>query len=309
MSLQPTYLPQLTIRLATGLGRVDPQTRARHGEFLQRAQRPDGGWAGRMGESDLYYTSFGLRALAILGKLYGDVAARAAAFLASRLHSQEVLVDHMSLVYGAALLDTAAGLDVYGPDGSAWKQRFASRILELRRDDGGFAKGPQGVASSTYYTFLSLLCLELIEHPCPEPEQAVAFILSQRDDEGGFREIRAGKRPGTNPTAAAIGVLRMLSALDDHTRTITAEFLADMQDDDGGLLANSRIPIPDVLSTFTGLLTLSDLGRLDLVDTPAASRFVRQLENPAGGFLAALWDEACDVEYTFYGLGCLALLS
>lgn len=309
MSIQPSYLQQLTIRLAMGMEHVPAETRELHTGFLVRAQRTDGGFAGRMGESDLYYTSFALRALAILGELYGDVAQRAQQFLHARLQSPEKLIDHMSLVFGAALLDVSAGLDAFGSGGEAWKDQFAHRIEELRRDDGGFAKGPDGVASSTYFTFLSMLSLELIERPCPRPEKAVEFILSQRDANGGFREIRVSKRAGTNPTAAAIGVLRMLNALDDDIRQTTAEFLADMQDDDGGLLANSRIPIADVLSTFTGILTLADLDRVNEIDTLAALRFAKSLERPDGGFLAALWDEVCDVEYTFYGLGSQALLS
>jgi geranylgeranyl transferase type-2 subunit beta len=309
VNLQPGYLQQLTIRLGMGLERVAPEVRQRHAAFLKQSQRPDGGFAGRMGDSDLYYTSFALRALAILGELYGETAQRALNYLRSQLDAPVPLIDQMSLVYGAALLDAAAGLDVYGDAGPKWKSEFAQRIGLLRRDDGGFAKGPEGVASSTYYTFLSLLCLELIEHACPEVERAVAFIRSQHDAGGGFREIRAGKRAGTNPTAAAIGVLRMLGVLDESTRRKTADFLCDMPDDDGGLLANSRIPIADILSTFTGVLTLADIGRLDAIDTAAALRFAQSLQHPEGGFLAAMWDETCDIEYTFYGLGCLALLS
>jgi geranylgeranyl transferase type-2 subunit beta len=309
VSAKPTYLQQLTIRLGTGLGNVPVETRERHARFLKHAQRPDGGFGGRLGESDLYYTSFALRGLAILGELYGEVAERVLPFLQSRLKTPETLIDHMSLVFGSALLEAAAGLNVYGAAGDSWKDQFAERIEALRRDDGGYAKGQQGIASSTYYTFLALLCLELMERPCPEPGRIVEFLLSQRDEMGGFREIRVGKRAGTNPTAAAIGSLRILNALDDTIACDTAEFLADMQELDGGLLANSRIPIADILSTFTGVLTLVDLDRIDAIEPTAALRFTSSLERPEGGFLAALWDEVCDVEYTFYGLGCLALLT
>mgnify|MGYP000671844328 CR=1 FL=1 len=39
-------------------------TRARHARYFLQAQRADGGFSGREGGSDLYYTSFGLRGLA-----------------------------------------------------------------------------------------------------------------------------------------------------------------------------------------------------------------------------------------------------
>ncbi len=309
MSMKPGYLPQLTIRLAIGLQQVPDTIREQHTRFLHAAQQPDGGFAGRMGESDLYYTSFALRSLAILGELYGPAAERAMLFLRSRLDRPEKLIDRMSLVFGAALLDAAAGLDVYGPAGDDWKDTFVAQLMELRRKDGGFAKGAGGAASSTYQTFLALLCLELIDRQLEDHSGIVDFIMSQRAELGGFREIRAAKRAGTNPTAAAIGVLRMVDALEEDIRHSTADFLAEMQDDEGGLLANSRIPLADILSTFTGILTLADLDRMDAINTSDALNFVQSVQQAEGGFLCAAWDEVRDVEYTFYGLGCLALLS
>jgi len=113
----------------------------------------------------------------------------------------------------------------------------------------------------------------------------------------------------TNPTAAAIGSLRILDALGDDIRESTIDFLFEMQTDEGGLRANTRIPIADLLSTFTGTLTLMDLGGADEIDIGAALRFAQSLEQDQGGFHGAIWDAAADVEYSFYGLGCLALLS
>jgi geranylgeranyl transferase type-2 subunit beta len=150
--------------------------------------------------------------------------------------------------------------------------------------------------------------LQLIEVPLPQLENVVAFILSQRAEEGGFREIRASKRAGTNPTAAAIGVLRIAGALTDEIRESTIDFLADMQSDEGGLCANTRIPFADLLSTFTGVLTLQDLGGASEINTAAAQRFARSMELETGGFHGAVLDDATDVEYTFYGVGALALL-
>ncbi|MHB8972596.1 MAG: prenyltransferase/squalene oxidase repeat-containing protein [Pirellulaceae bacterium] len=309
MNLPPTYLLSLTMRLAAGLEFVPEDVRVRHTRFLLAAQQPDGGFTGRQGTSDLYYTSFALRGLAILGELYGDVAQRAAGFLRSRLAGRESLIDLMSLVFGAALLDAAAGINVLADADDRWKTALTEQLQALRCPDGGFAKGPGGIASSTYHTFLALLCLQLIERPVADPENIVRFVLSQQSELGGFREIRVGKRAGTNPTAAAIGALRMLHAIDGCVVDATAEFLGEMQDDDGGLLANSRIPVADLLSTFTGILTLADLERLDVLDTAAALKFTQALDHPDGGFLAAIWDEVRDVEYTFYGLGSLALLT
>ena len=214
----PTYLEDLTLRLAAAIAELPESLRARHGKYLLAAQREDGGFAGREGESDLYYTSFALRSLAMLGELYGPPAERAAAFLGSRLRGQESIVDFLSLIYGAALLESAAGIDVLADAEPNWRDAVVALLEKLRRADGGYAKGAEGVASSTYHTFLVLLCQQLIDRSPTEPENIVAFIRSQRGEDGGFREIRASKRSGTNPTAAAIGALRILGALDNETR-------------------------------------------------------------------------------------------
>lgn len=303
------YLEELTIRLSMGLEQVPEGVRQLHTTFLRSAQQADGGFSGREGGSDLYYTGFALRALAVLGELTGVVAERAARFLQTRLSGRESIVDFYSLIYSAALLDSAAGLDVFQGKAENWRDAVADALERMRRDDGGYAKGIEGMASSTYHSFLVLLCRQLIRRPLPEPQRLIDFLHSQWCDDGGFREIRAGKRAGTNPTAAAIGALRILDALDDDVRNGTIDFLADMQTDEGGLRANTRIPIADLLSTFTGMLTLIDLGGRDEVDERALRRYAESLAQPDGGFYGAAWDGACDVEYTFYGLGTLALLS
>jgi geranylgeranyl transferase type-2 subunit beta len=304
----PTYLEDLTMRLAAGIAELPEELRGRHAKYLLGAQREDGGFAGREGASDLYYTGFALRSLAMLGELYGPPAERAAGFLRSRLMGQESIVDFLSLIYGAALIDSAAAIDVFAGADANWRDAVVAALEKLRRSDGGYAKGPEGIASSTYHTFLVLLCLQLIGRAAQEPEQIVAFIRSQRCEEGGFREIRASKRAGTNPTAAAIGTLRILGGIEESIRLSTVDFLAEMQMDEGGLRANTRIPIADLLSTFTGLLTLQDLGGVAEIDLAGVRRFAESLQLESGGFRGAEWDPAHDVEYTFYGLGTLGLL-
>ena len=305
----PGYLASLTIRLSAGVERIAEGVRGRHTDYFRSAQRPDGGFAGRLGESDPYYTSFALRDWRFWANCLATCAERAAAFLRSRMTGHESLIDQMSLVFGAVQIEAAAGMDVFGPEGGLWKDRLAGRLNALRRDDGGFAKGAGGTASSTYHTFLTLLCLQAIDRPIADPDRVVRFVLSQGDPWGGFREIRVSKRAGTNPTAAGIGTLQLLDALRPDVQAATADFLAEMQDRDGGLVAGSRVPISDLLSTFTGILTLAELGADQAIDRPAALRFVRGIDLPEGGFRAAPWDEGSDVEYTFYGLGALALLA
>ena len=302
------YLQRLTLRIAAALGNWPEERRLREADYFLRQQQPDGGWRGREGGSDVYYTGFALRSLAVLGALRGVPAERAAAFLRAKLTGRETIVDFLSLLMSGALLDMSAGINIYAAADASWRDAVSNTLEQLRRPDGGYAKGMEGTLSSTYHSFLVLLCRELLERHIPEPQRLVGFLLAQRAEEGGFLEIRAQKRAGTNPTAAAIGALQMLDALTPEIREETIDFLAEMQTDEGGLRANTRIPIADLLSTFTGLVTLTDLEGLAELDLRGLKQFVKSLAQPAGGFSAAAWDPAGDVEYSFYGVGCMGLL-
>ncbi len=303
------YLARLMLRLTIGAVQLPTEVQERHAQYVLSRQRADGGWAGREGESDLYYTSFALRSLAILGLLDGALAVRCADFLKSRLDSQETIVDLLSLVYSAKLIEASCDLDPLAGVAAPWTQRLGRLLDQLRRDDGGFSKSLEGQAGSTYQTFLVLLCLELIEQPCPDAAAAARFLLSQQQVDGGFLEIRVAKRSGTNPTAAAIGGLRVLKALDETTCTRATDFLLSQQSDEGGFTANTRIPVPDLLSTFTACVTLADIEQLHEAELDSALRYVRSMEQASGGFRGFEFDPADDIEYTFYGLGALALLS
>ncbi|HEV3022156.1 MAG TPA: prenyltransferase/squalene oxidase repeat-containing protein [Pirellulales bacterium] len=304
----PTYLEELTLRLARGIDRIGEPLRARHAVFLKAAQRDDGGFAGREGPSDLYYTGFALRGLALVGELDGEPARRAAQFLKGRLSGQAPIVDFLSLLYGAALLQNSAGIDIFADAPAGWREAVAETLERFRRPDGGYAKTHDGQSSSTYHTFLFVLANQLIGRPPREPQRLVEFVRSRQRDDGGFVEIGPMRKSGTNPTAAAVGLLKILDALDEGTRQTTIDFLAGMQGDEGGLTANTRIPLADVLSTFTGALTLGDLAANGEIDRAAARRFVESMELAGGGFRGGAWDEGTDVEYTFYGLAALAIL-
>ncbi len=89
-----------------------------------------------------------------------------------------------------------------------------------------------------------LLTLQLIEQPIPEADSIERFILSQRQVDGGFLEVRVGKRSGTNPTAAAIGALRVLNRLSPEIIDSAGQLLLDLQTDEGGWQANTRIRYP-----------------------------------------------------------------
>jgi geranylgeranyl transferase type-2 subunit beta len=184
----------------------------------------------------------------------------------------------------------------------------AGTLESFRTPDGGYGKTPGAPHGSTYTAFLVALCLQLLDRPVPHPDRLTAFVKSRRRPDGGYVEISAMKRSGTNPTAAGVGLLQILGGLDDEARAAVATFLAALPSQfEGGLRANDRIPAADLLSTFTGGWTLAQIGAADKLDWPAVRDYAESCEQPTGGFRGGLWDEQVDVEYTFYGLGTLAL--
>ena len=302
------YLHDLSTKLADGLASLPEELRARHAAYLEAAQNGDGGFSGREGGSDLYYTGFGLRGLAVLRALTPDVCKRAAGFLRHSLVQQASVVDFFSLLYSCLLVELA-GIEVLGGALADWPERVVATLETFRTADGGYARTAGSSSGSTYHTFLVGLCQQLLGKELPRPPELVHFIQARRRDDGGFVEIAPMRRSGTNPTAGAVGALQLVGdGLTDDIRAGVVEFLAQMPGMEGGLRANDRAPLSDMLSTFTGSWTLAQLGALDRLDVDAVREFAKSQEQPAGGFRGGLWDDRADVEYTFYGLGVLALL-
>jgi geranylgeranyl transferase type-2 subunit beta len=308
MDAEP-YLVRLTTRLADALAVLPEAFRARHARYLLACQNPDGGFPGRDGGSDLYYTGFALRGLAVLDALTPEVAGRAAGYLRGRLTTEAGVVDFFSLLYACVLVQAGGGPDVLADSPADWPGRVAALLESFRAADGGYAKAPGSASGSTYTTFLVALCHQLLNRPLPRPDEVVRFVRGRRREDGGAVEFAPMRRSGTNPTAAAVGVLQIVGALDDGTRAGVAGFLAGLQTPEGGLSANGRMPVADLLSTFTGCWTLGQLGELGRLDLAAARKYARSLERPDGGFHGGAWDGGFDVEYTFYGMGAAALLT
>lgn len=299
---------RLAQRVGDGLQSLTPERRARNRAFILSRQMPDGGFAGREPGSDLYYTGFAVRGLAVLGGLELEQANAIAGYLKQQIRRQLTVIDLLSWLYSAVVVQASGGEDILSATAENWPDKLAEMLEAFRANDGGYRKTEEGAAGSMYHSFLVVLCYELIGRPLPQPRRLVQFVFDRQRDDGGFVEIAPMKRSGTNPTAAGAAILNILGAFDDQVKEDVHDFMKEVRGSEGGFLANSRIPFSDGLSTFTGLLTAQDLGFTDLWDPAQVLAFANSLEFPEGGFRGASWDEAADVEYTFYGLGILGLL-
>ena len=284
--LDDSYLNNLDGLFAAGVQHFRPEFAQRRVEFVLSAQMPDGGFRGRRGGSDVYYTDFALRTLALLDP--GAAAlARAAEYLDQLPAEPSGVVECFNRLNCARLLGTCEINAAVEPEAILPK-------LAARRE-------------SAYDIFLAALCCQMLGQPLPDLDQAVSLVNAMRCDDGGFAEQLAREHGQTNATSAATGFLVMHGAMSPELRNDAAAFLAAMQPG-AGFLAHPAAPEPDLLSTFTALVALAGLDELARVDLPTAARFVRKMGTDDGGFRSTLSDVEADVEYTYYGAAGAALL-
>src|SRR5579871_4249074 len=119
------YLIRLGRRLSSGLESLPAEARARHRAFVLSRQNADGGFSGREGGSDLYYTGFGVRTLAVLNVLSSEDCQRIASFLRSCQRLQVSVIDLVSWMYCALVVQAVSGIDVLQDFDQAWPERLA----------------------------------------------------------------------------------------------------------------------------------------------------------------------------------------
>jgi geranylgeranyl transferase type-2 subunit beta len=300
-----SYLVRLTERILPGVLRETPERRNELHAYFLAALDQNGGFRGRKGNGDLYYSAFALRGLFLLGMLDDDdLIFRVTDFLNGQQHRRDLSpADILSWTFCASLICTVKGKAL--PPDHVMTQNL--RWERFRRCDGCFATSEKSAFSSTYTTFLTAILYELLGETERIQSIPVAPILERQRADGGFVELPPLQHSGTNPTAAAVGLLTLLEVpLPEKQKTV--DFLCRCQQSTGGFQAHARIPIPDLLSSFSALMALHDLGAADRVNYPALRNFATSLRSPDGGFFGVPLDQQSDVEYTFYGMALEAML-
>lgn len=292
------YLEGLDSVIAGGLSQFGRDFRGVQADFVCRHQNPDGGFSGREGASDLYYTDFALRALTVLSADRTPFT-RAARYLETIPQPADI-VEAFNILNCRRMLRSrslAEGFPVAG---------IREALAAQKSPDGGYAR-PGATATSAYNTFLGALCLQMMDEPFPNIDAAVEAIGSLQTESGGFAETPDQQIAQTNATAAGASFLNMVAATQAFDRDACVQFIRRMQTSGGGVCAHADAGTADLLSTFTALSTALMLDRLDALNVAAITRFVRSVVATDGGFRAHAQDIAADVEYTYYGLGCLGI--
>ena len=300
-----SYLARLTERILPGMLQEKPERRDELRAYYLAALDQNGGFRGRKGQGDLYYSAFALRGLFLLGMLDdGKLLSHVTDFLHRHERRTDWLPpDILSWTLCMSLVHTVQGKN-FLPEQTVF---LLDRWESFRHCDGCFTASQKSVFSSTYTTFLTAIFYELLRESERIRSIPVKPILERRRPDGGYVELSPLRYSGTNPTAAAVGLLSLLDVpLPEKQKTV--EFLCQCQRPTGGFQAHAKILISDLLSSFSALLALHDLDAVDRIDRPALRNFVSSLRSPDGGFFGMLSDQQSDVEYTFYGMALEAML-
>ncbi|MGE5608678.1 MAG: prenyltransferase/squalene oxidase repeat-containing protein [Bacillota bacterium] len=269
--------------------------------FVVAHQQADGGFAGRLGGSDLYYTDFALRILTLLAPQHPAIP-RAGQYLSRQDCIPRDLVECFSILNAnRLLLRCNHAVVIHEP---AVRDRIGRYLLPF----GGLTRTPGNPNISAYNTFLGALCYACMQMEMPLAPGAVQAVMDLRRPDLGFAEMPGQGCAQTNATAAAAGFLGLCDALSEDLIAAITQYLASMQTPAGGLRAHAAVADGDLLSTFTGLLTLATFEQLNRVDVAAVARFIRSTACSSGGFRACAMGDDPDIEYTYYGLGSLALM-
>jgi prenyltransferase beta subunit len=268
-------------------------------DFLISQQHADGGFCDRAGQSDIYYTTFGIAGLTAL-QLPLPVNS-----LARYLQSWLPRIPNGTLVELSCLARCWAGLPVeVRPQDLA--PLVMNSLADFRKPDGGYGTEVGDSASTLYGCFLALSAAQDVGESLPAAGEMLDCIRSLKSGDGGYansRDLPFGLVPAT---AAASALLRHLG--EDRDPDIQPWLLSCLHPD-GGFVVGPGIPMPDLLSTAVALHALNDTHCdiapikehcLDYLDTLWTAR---------GGFFGTWEDDALDLEYTYYGLLSLGHLS
>src|SRR5687768_12276107 len=264
--------------------------------FLRRALTPGGGFADRGGESDLYYTVFGLEALLALKEA---PPAETTAYLEGFASGESLDFVHLT-----CLARAWGSVSRTGAPGGV-RDDLVRRLGEYRSADGGYAVSPRAETGTAYACFLAMGAYEDLGHAI-DMDGLISCLARLRSADGAYANHLDASEGSTPATAAAVLIMHHAGVTPDPG---VGRWLMARCHPDGGFFAAPRAPMPDLLSTATALHALAAVHAETSALREPCLDFVDTLWTNAGGFHGSWADSTLDCEYTYYGLLALGHLS
>ena len=267
-------------------------------DFLRSQMNEDGGFRDRSGQSDLYYSVFGIEGLlALRAPLPVD---QIASYLGSFGDGQTLDLVHVSCL-ARCWADLPADTRRDAP-----RSAILERLARFRSADGAYASDVGARRGTIYACFLATCGYQDAGAELPDSQAVIRCIRRLQTEDGGF--ANGDELPmGLTPTSAAAATL--LRNLGEPVPQELGEWLLARHHREGGFLATPLAPIPDLLSTATALHALAGMQvSLEAVKEPCLD-FLDSLWTNRGGFYGNWTEDVIDCEYTYYGLLALGHLS
>lgn len=264
--------------------------------FLLSQINPDGGFRDRAGNSDLYYSVFGLEGLVALG--VEPPRSRTAAYLRTFGAGEGLDFVHLACLARCWATVSRDLQDVPGP--------LILQRIESFRSASGYNQTPGAPHGSLYASFLAMGAYQDMRCQMPEPRRLLECIAALQARDGGYANQPGMSAGLTTTTAAAVTLLRHLQQEIDAR---LGEWLLARCRPEGGFFASPAAPVPDLLSTATALHALSGMHVSFREIQESCLDFVDSLWNKRGGFYGSWADDTLDCEYTYYALLALGHLS
>jgi prenyltransferase beta subunit len=269
--------------------------------FLLEQRHPDGGFQDRAGQSDVYYTVFGLEGLIAL-QADADLPIDDTIAYLRRYGGGESL----DFVHAACLARAWAAIKHQGLDDRT-RDAIAARLEVFRSADGGYHQAPQAARGTVYGAFLALGAYQDLQRELPHADRLLASIATLRARDGGYANHAESPVGLTTSTAAAVAIHRQLERPMDAAAA--GAWLLARHHAQGGFTASPTVPIPDLLSTATALHALATLHVPIAPIQESCLDFLDTLWTNRGGFYGSWADDGLDCEYTYYGLLALGHLT
>ncbi|MCK5146369.1 hypothetical protein KAR48_06405 [bacterium] len=247
-----------------------------------------GGFHGRDGRPDLYYTLFGAECLDILKQ---DLPEGFSDYLDKFGNGEDLDLIHLSCL-GRCLALAEKEED---SQQQQRKQGITKNLLEINKNND----------ATVYGAFVTRLALEEMEQIIDDTGVWNNDLEKLRTADGGYAEQGLGDE-GTTPVTAAAAVLK--SEIDSSDSALI-DWLLLRRSWMGGFHATPAAPVPDLLSTATALFALKRLGHNLTELCESSMMFIESLWHENGGFVGHMAEPNPDCEYTFYGLLALGILA
>ena len=258
-----------------------------------------GGFYGRKGDADPYYTRFGLQILDLLGTQIPNFKHHEA-FLKKTVSNVQTFEQWFSVLSSFEIINVSIPIrSKIACLGMLLKYAFhfpaALRIYDI------FILGLIFQHIRERFLFAKII---------PIPWTRIIKVIKCRAVfDGGFSELEHGIHTGqTNPTAA--GILVLCNAPKSEKRDAllknAVEFILKQQRPTGGFAVSPAAPCDDLLTTFTSIIALRAAGVIHRVKQGQAARFLRTVTTENG--FSAVPGDSVDVEFIYYGLMVWAML-